>query len=128
MHVVASTWSLCVELPIQWLFLGICTDSWLTIYGGDAIDAYAQSPAPNDSYLQVDNAYAEWYKNKTNETISKRMVLPVKHALQGHPESGKMWMHFIDNILIKEMELKTTTHDRWIYRNLIDNEVVYILR
>ena len=52
----------------------------------------------------------------------------MKHALQGHPESGKMWMHFIDNILIKEMGFKTTTHDRCIYRKVIDDEAVYILR
>ena len=37
-------------------------------------------------------------------------------------------MHFIDNILIKEMSFKTTTHDRCIYEKVIDNEVVYILR
>ena len=79
-----------IELLIQQLFLGICANAGLTIYGGDATDAYAHSPAPNDTYLQVDDAYAEWYKNKTNETISKRMVLPVKHALQGHPKSGKI--------------------------------------
>ena len=102
LHIVARTWSSCVELPVQRLFLGICADSGLTIYGGDATDAYAHSLAPNDTYLQVDDAYAEWYKNKTNKTISKRMVLPVKHALQGHPKNGKMWMKMIDNILIKE--------------------------
>ena len=56
LHAVASTWSLCVELSIQQLFLGICVNAGLTIYGGDVTDAYAHSPAPNDTYLQVDNA------------------------------------------------------------------------
>ena len=89
LHAVASTWSSCVELPVQRLFLGICADAGLTIYGGDATDAYAHSPAPNDTYLQVDDAYAEWYNNKFKDKINKRMVLPVHHALQGHPESEK---------------------------------------
>ena len=72
LHAVASTWSSCVELPIQWLFLGICANTGLTInYGGDTTDAYAHSPAPNNTYLQVDDAYVEWYKNKTNKPISK---------------------------------------------------------
>ena len=71
LHVVASTWSLCVELPVQQLFFGICTDAWLTIYGGNATDAYAHSPAPNDAYLQVDDAYAEWYNNKFKDKINK---------------------------------------------------------
>ena len=51
LHVVASTWSSCVELPLQRLFLGICANAGLTIYGGDATDAYAHSPSPNNTYL-----------------------------------------------------------------------------
>ena len=37
-------------------------------------------------------------------------------------------MDFIDNILIKQIGLKTSTHDRCIYMKVIDYEVVYILR
>ena len=103
LHAVASTWSSCVELPVQRMFMGIAAHASLTIYGGDATDAYAHSPAPNDTFLAVDDAYAEWYKDKYGVTLNKRQVLPVQHALQGHPESGKMWMHLIDNILIKEL-------------------------
>ena len=64
LHVVASTWFSCVELPVQSLFLGICANAGLTIYGDDATDAYIHSPAPNDTYLQVDDVYMEWYNNK----------------------------------------------------------------
>ena len=101
LHAVASTWSSCVELLIQRLFLGMCAHSGLTIYGGDATDTYTHSPALNDTYLSVDYAYAEWYKDVKGVQISKIQVLPVYHALQGHPESGKMWMKLIDNIIIK---------------------------
>ena len=59
LHAVASTWLLCVELPIQRLFLGMCAHSGLTIHGGDATDAYRHSPASNNTYLSVDDAYAE---------------------------------------------------------------------
>ena len=41
----------------------MCAHSGLTIYGGDATDAYTHSPATNDTYLYVGNAYAEWYKD-----------------------------------------------------------------
>ena len=44
--------------------------------------------------------------------ISKIQVLPVYHALQGHPESGKMWIKLINNIIINELGFHTTTHDR----------------
>ena len=115
LHAVASTWSSCVELPVQRLFMGLCADMGLTIYGSDVTDAYAHSPAPNDTYLAVDDAYADWYYKNKGEHISKWMVLPVHHALQGHPESGKMWMKMIDNILINQLRFRTTTHDRCIY-------------
>ena len=89
LHAVASTWSSCVSLPIQRLFLGMCADLGLVVYGGDATDAYAHSPTPNDTYLSIDAAYADWYENKYKKKLDRRQVLPVKHALQGHPESGK---------------------------------------
>ena len=94
------------------------------------VHAHAPSPmSPNNTFLTVDDAYLEWFKKKfPGRPISRKYILPIDHALQGHPESGKMWMHFIDNILIKEMGFKTTTHDRCIYRKVTDDEVVYILR
>ena len=51
LHALDSTWSSCVEISIQCLFLGICADAGLTIYGEDATDAYTHSPVPNDTYL-----------------------------------------------------------------------------
>ena len=89
LHAVASTWSLCVKLHVQRLFLGICDNAGLTIYGRDATDAYVHSPASNDIYLQVDDTYAEWYNNKFKNKISKQMVSPVKHALLGQPQKQK---------------------------------------
>ena len=75
------------------MFLGTCTDSSLTVFCGDTTDAYAHSSAPNDTYLAVvDDVYAEWYKDIHNIEINKRQVLHVYHALQGHSESGKVWM------------------------------------
>merc|ERR1712155_333372 len=86
-------------------FLGIAADLGLTVYDDDETDAYAHSPAPSDTYLAIDGAYADWYKDTFGKEINRRYILPVKHCLQGHPESRKMWMHFIENILIKEMGL-----------------------
>ena len=134
LHAVASTWSSCVELPIQRMFLGISAALNLKIFGADAIDAYAHSPAPDTkTYLSVDEAYEEWWNetcsSRSKPPITRKFVIPVQHCLQGHPESGKQWMRFIDNILINEMGFRTTTHDRCIYRKLMaDGEPVYCLR
>ena len=115
LHGVVSPWSSCIKLHIQHLFLGICADAGLIIYGGDNMEAYAHSSALNNTYLWVDVVYAEWYGDKYKTKLSKRMVLSVKYTLQGHPESGKMWMKMIDNILITELGFRTTTHNRCVY-------------
>ena len=110
------------------MFFGIYADIGLTIYNKDATNAYVHSPSPNDTYLQVDDAHAEWYNIKFKEKISKQMVLPVKHALQGHPKSKKMWMKMIDDILITELGFKTTTHNRFIYIQETDVNIQLLLR
>ena len=127
LHAVASTWSSCVELPLQQLFLGICANAGLTIYSGDATNIYVHSPSPNDTYLQVEDMYAKWYNNKFKEKISKRKVLPVKHAIQEHPKSRKIWIKMIDNILITEFGFKTTIHNRYIYIQERNREIQLLL-
>ena len=61
LHSVASTLSSCVELLIQRLFMGICANSELTVFGGNATYDYVHPPAPNDNYFAIDDAYSEWY-------------------------------------------------------------------
>ena len=63
------------------------------------------------THLTIDDAYYEWYKEKTGKSLNRRYVLPMLHSLQGHPESGKMWMKLIDRILIKDLGFVTTTKD-----------------
>jgi hypothetical protein len=122
LHALANTWSSCVEQPIQRIFLALCASQGLTIYGGDVTDAYAHSPSPEvPTYLSIDDAYADWYEKKFKKTLNRRWVLPIQHSLQGHPESGKMWMRMIDRILNEDLGFTITTHDRCIYTKQIYN-------
>ena len=66
LYAMVSTWSLCVELPIQQLFIGLAAQKGLCMYSGDDRDAYAHAPAPEIiTHLIIDDAYFEWYKEKT---------------------------------------------------------------
>ena len=61
-YTVASTWSSCAELSTHQLFLALCAENGLTIYGGDVTDAYTHSPAPDTMiFLFIDYAYIKWY-------------------------------------------------------------------
>ena len=50
----------------------------------------------------VDDAYIDWYRTKFIITPNKGMVMPVLHALQGHPESGALCEVHINGILKEE--------------------------
>ena len=130
LHELALTYSSCVEHPIQRLFFAIAANLNLKVYGGDAKDAFAHSPGPDmNTYLAIDDAYAEWYKRTFTKSIDRSHVLPINRALQGHPESGRLWEIHINAILTSpELNFKTTTHDRTIYTANFDGETVYLLR
>ena len=53
-HAMTSTWSSCVELSIQSLYLSLCASQCLVLYGSDSCDAYARSLRPVTT-LQLKN-------------------------------------------------------------------------
>ena len=130
LHAIAMTYSSCVEHPIQRLFFAIAANLNLKVYGGDAKDAYGHSPGPEIStYVTIDDQYADWYKHKYGKEIDRKKVLPVLRALQGHPESGRLWESHINKILKgPKLKFKTTTHDKTIYTTVFNGEKVYLLR
>ena len=103
-------------MPIQRLFFAIAANLNLKVYGGDAKDAFAHSPGPKmNMFLAIDNAYAEWHEQAFGMPINWFHVLPIKRALQGHPESGQLWDIHINKILQSpELLFKATTHDQTI--------------
>ena len=81
------------------------------------------------TYLAIDDAYAEWHENEYAKPINRSLVLPILRALQGHPESGRLWEIHINKILRSpELNFKSTTHDRTIYTTVFEGEKVYLLR
>ena len=45
----------------------------------------------------INNQFANWYASRHGIIPSRDMVLPVQHALQGHPgKSGALWEGFIN--------------------------------
>ena len=56
-----STYSGCVDPPVQGLFFTLATIMAHKVYYGDIKDVFAHSPSPNvPTYKQIDNAYSEW--------------------------------------------------------------------
>ena len=55
-------------------------------------------------------------------------VLPALHALQGHPESPRLWEEHINRILIDKLNLRNTTHERNIYSGTFKTHRILVLR
>jgi len=59
--------------------------------------------------------------------LDKDLVLPVLHALQGHPEAARLWEEPISAILEK-VGFKNTTHKKNIYTGKFCGEKVLLVR
>ena len=130
LHRLASTYSSCVEQPVQRLFFALSAALGYRVYGGDAVDAYAHSPAPDvPTFVTIDDAFAEWYQHRFGVVLDRSYVLPVQHALQGHPEAGRLWETHINGILKSDpLSFRHTTHDRSIYSTVYKGVPVLLLR
>jgi len=128
-HGVALTCSLCVEQPVQRLFFALAARENYRVYGGDAQDAYAHSPSPETpTFVSIDDAYADWYEHHFKKKLDRSLVLPVLHALQGNPESGKLWEKHITAILRSpQFGFKSTTHDRSIHSATFEDTRMLLL-
>jgi hypothetical protein len=128
LHGQAKTYASCIEQPCMRLFFALASLHGLSVYGADATNAFANSPPPAiPTFVAIDDAYADWYLERFGVQLDRTMVLPVHHALQGHPESGYLWELTINKIL-SSLGFTSTTHERNLYRASIRDSVVLICR
>ena len=112
---LANTYSSCVEQPCMRLFFALCAHEGFISLKVDATNAYANSPPPDQpTFVYIDDQYADWYKARHGIALSRDHVLPVQHALQGHPESGALWEKFVNTVIARH-GFKSTVHERSLY-------------
>jgi Reverse transcriptase (RNA-dependent DNA polymerase) len=129
LHEIAVTYASCIDQPVSRLFYGLSVHFGLTIVSTDAVNAFANADAPSiPTYLRVDAAYSEWYADRFGIQLERNMVVEAKHALQGHPESPRLWEEYINRILIDKLGFTNTTHERSIYSGSFNNHRVFITR
>ena len=90
-------------------------NNFVTI-GADVSNAFAEAPAPKAPlFVTIDQPYKDWYKARyPDKPPLKGNVLPVHGALQGHPESARLWAILINNI-IKTLDLQPCSHEPCLY-------------
>ena len=107
---------------------GIAAKNFI-VRGSDASNAFVEAPPPKHPlYVKVDTPYREWWISKGRPPIPEGYVLRVQKALQGHPESPRLWATLIHNILTKELGLVSTTHEQCLYQGTFKGKEVLFLR
>lgn len=99
----------------------------LVIYGADVSFGEA-SPPKQGFFISPDKAYRDWWTNHLgNPPIPDGHVIPVLRAMQGHPESPRLWEKHIDKIL-RDIGLVPTIHEPCLYSGVINGERVLFKR
>ena len=127
---LANTYAACLEQSGARMFWAISALKNRRVYGADASNAFAEAPPPKAPlYLKVDQAYRDWYKHRKGIDLPPDTYVRVQHAIQGHPESPRLWQDHIDKIL-QSLGYNQLTHEPCIYVNRRKDlhEEIYLLR
>ena len=129
LHHDAITYASCIELPCMRLFFSMAAINNHVVLLTDAVNAYANARGPTiPTYIRVDDAFIDWYHTRFQITLHRGMVVQAKHALQGHPEAGKLFEELANDILLNRIGLTTTSHERNLYCGTFDGHPVYVCR
>ena len=126
---LAHTFGACLEQAGARVFWACTALLQMVVMGADASNAFAEaSPPKSPLYVIVDKQYREWWEAKGRDPIPPGHVLPVQHALQGHPESPRLWAQMIDKIIRTHVGLQPCRHEPCLYHGIVDGELVLFLR
>jgi hypothetical protein len=85
-------------------------------FGSDVSNAFGNAPPPKQGFfIRPDTAFKEWWISKGREPIPDGYVIPVLAAMQGHPESPRLWEKHIDKILRVHLKFTPTVHEPCLY-------------
>ena len=127
--VLDEVYANCVDQTSSCLFYAICAAENLVIFGSDVCNAFAEAPPPKQGfYIRPDKAFHDWWVNhKKRSPISSGHVIPVLSAMQGHPESPRLWEKHAD-ALLRDIGLIPTVHEPCLYSGIVNNSRVIFKR
>jgi hypothetical protein len=92
-RVLDHTYANCINRTGSRIFYAISVAENMLLYGVDVSNAFAEAPPPKQGFfIYPDMAFHDWWVNKKGKTpIPNGHVIPVLSAMQGHPESPRLW-------------------------------------
>jgi len=128
-RILAETYANCVDQTGARIFYAVAAAENLLIFGADVSNAFAEAPPPKQGFfVRPDRAFNEWWvQHKQLPPIPPGHVIPILSAMQGHPESPRLWEKHADEIL-REIGLTPTVHEPCLYSGKINGQRVLFLR
>ena len=128
-RILNETYTNCVDQTSARLFYGIAAAENLIVYGADVSNAFAEAPPPKQGfYIRPDRAFNEWWTiHKKRPPIPPGHMIPILSAMQGHPESPRLWEKHADAIL-RELGLTPTIHEPCLYSGVINGKRIIFMR
>ena len=117
----------CVDQTSSQLFYAVSAAENLLIFGANVSNAFAKAPPPKQGfYIHPDRVFREWWVlHKKRPPIPDGAVIPILSAMQGHPESPRLWEKHADAIL-RDCGLVPTVHEPCLYSGLVNgNRVIF---
>ena len=128
---LAHTYAAALDQSGARTFWAITSITNYLAYGADATNAFGEAPLPKyPLYITIDAPFKLWWELVLKRSpIKVDHVLPVCHALQGHPESPRLWATMIQKIFTgPTLNFTSTTHEPCLYSGTINVINVYLLR
>ena len=119
---LGHTYANALDAASERLFWALVASEGLIEIGADVSNAFADAPAPKASlFLYIDDSFRDWWTNHLGkEPIpADCKVVRVNNAIQGHPESPRLWEKHIDGIL-RDLGLTPATHEPCLYSGNIN--------
>ena len=114
------TFANCVDTTSNRLFYALTAAENLVVFGSDVSNAFGEAPGPKQQFfIRPDRAFREWWTSKGHDPIPYGHMVPVLKALQGHPESGRLWGKYA-NVMLMDMGFIPTTHEPCLYSALLE--------
>ena len=125
---LAETFASCVDHTGARLFYAITALLGYIAIGADAGNAFAEAPPPKQTfYMRIDAQFRDWWLQTKGETIPLGWVLPTLRALQGHPESPRLWEQHINTILTT-LGWTACKHEQCVYHIIFRSTKMFLLR
>ncbi len=127
--ILDETFANCIYQTSACLFYGVAAVENLTVYNADVSNAFAEAPLPKQGFfIRPDNAFLAWWTDHLKRPpIPKGHVIPILSAMQGHPESPRLWEKHADAIL-RDIGLIPTVNEPCLYTGTFNNNRVIFMQ